>query len=387
VLRGEVPGDELRRWRPYTNFRPWSTHLPLSDPGPIAVGGPGYAQAWTDIIENWENPGYWKQQSAVARPDSIHVPVLITGGYYDIFSQGNIDLILALRARGGSPATRTGSHLIMGPWAHGIGRPVGDTQFDDARRELSKMSNQWTNLWVRNRNEQPSDDWKAIYAYVIGQQRWIATDSWPPPNSVATKVYLGDKELSFDPPTANDQSSRFVYDPEAPVPTLAGNNLVIPRGICDHRSHTERKDVLTFETEPLDRDLVIVGPLRARLFVSTTAPDTDFTAMLLDVRPDGYRVNVQDGIVRLRYRNGRPKPQLVEPGEVVEVDIDLWSTGYAFKKGHRMALHVSSSNFPRFDRNMNTADPPWAWTTPQQATNTVYHDADHASYLELPVMK
>jgi putative CocE/NonD family hydrolase len=387
VMRGEVPQEELNRWRRYTNFRPWSTHLPLSDPGPIAIGGERYAQSWTDIIDNSENPGYWEDYSAVDNPEKICVPVLITGGYYDIFSQGNLDLVLALRARGGSDAARGGSHLIMGPWGHGIGGPVGDVSFDEARDALSYMTNQWTTRWVRSQEGQSTDEWSAIYAYVIGQNRWIATDSWPPKESVPTKVYLSKGKLALQPPEAGKESSQFVYDPDDPVPTLAGNNLVIPRGITDHRPHAERDDVLRFESEPLEDEVVMVGPLKARLFVSTTAPDTDFTAMLLDVRPDGYRVNIQDGIVRLRYRNGRSKPQIVEPGQVIEIDIDLWSTGYAVKKGHRIALHVSSSNFPRFARHMNTSEPPWEWTQPQKATNTVYHDAAHPSYIELPLMK
>jgi putative CocE/NonD family hydrolase len=275
----------------------------------------------------------------------------------------------------------------MGPWAHGVGRPVGDATFDDARRKLADVTRQWQDRWVRNRDAGPDDQWPAIYAYIIGQQRWIGTDTWPPKNAVPTKVYLSRGSLSLDKPTAEDQSSPFTYDPEDPVTTIAGNNLVIPRGIGDHRPHAERADVLSFESEPLDSEVVIAGPLRAHLFVSTSAPDTDFTAMLLDVRPDGYRVNIQDGIVRLRYRNGRAKPQFVEAGEVVEIDIDLWSTGYAVKKGHRLALHVSSSNFPRFDRHLNTSEPPWQWTEPTKATNTVYHDADHASYVELPLLK
>ena len=130
----------------------------------------------------------------------------------------------------------------------------------------------------------------------------------------------------------------------------------------------------------------MVGRLKAHLFVSTDGPDTDFTAMLLDVRPDGYAANIQDGITRLRYRHGRGKPQLVQPGEIVEVDIDLWSTAYTFKAGHRLGLYVSSSSFPRFDRNLNVAERPPEWTTPRKATNKVFHDPTHPSYLELPLL-
>jgi putative CocE/NonD family hydrolase len=251
---------------------------------------------------------------------------------------------------------------------------------------MEGMLREWQACWVTANPKPEDDDWAAIYAYIIGQDRWVATDTWPPQDSQRTRVYLSPGRLSLEKPDSEEASSSFVYDPSHPVPTIAGNNLIAPRGIRDHRSHAARDDVLVFESEPLDREITLLGPLRARLFVSSDAPDTDFTAMLLDVRPDGYRANVQDGIVRLRYRHGRQRPEFVAPGQVVPVDVDLWSTGYAFPPGHRIALHVSSSNFPRFDRHLNTSDPPWSWTEPRKARNTVYHDAERASYVELPVL-
>jgi len=384
VLRDRVPEAERDRWQPFRSITRWCRHLPLADPGPIAIGGPGYAQAWRDIITGWEDPTRWRQVSAAVRPEAIHVPVLITGGFYDIFAQGNIDLVLALRRRGGSEVTRRHSHLMIGPWAHGIGRPAGDATFPHARRTAGRLPHTWMAHWVRGRAAEPGDA-PAIRAYVIGQDRWISTPTWPPARSVPTRIYLSRHGLSRRPPDGDELPSTFVYDPANPVPTRGGNNLMIARGMRDHRPHAARPDVLSFLSDPLDADLVVIGRLRVHLFVSTSAADTDFTAMLLDVRPDGYRANVQDGIVRLRYRHGRGQPDLVEPGRVVEADIDLWSTAWAFKKGHRIGLHVSSSNFPRFDRHMNTAEPPATWTRPRKATNRVHHAAAHASYIELPV--
>ena len=385
VLEKRVPADEVQRMRALGGFRKWCWHLPLSDPGPIAVGGPGYEKCWRDVVGSWEKPGHWKQVSALQRPEAVHVPVLIQAGFFDIFAQENIDLLLALRARGGSEATRKHSHLIIGPWVHGIGRPAGDLNFPSARKALQGLNVKWHARWLKG-EQNDVDTWPAIYAYVMGQDRWLSLDTWPPPQSKPASLHLGPGALAPKPPTQAHQPTTFTYDPANPVPTVGGCNLTVPKGVKDHRKLAERPDVLSFATEPLEADLAVVGRLRAHLFVSSSAPDTDFTAMLLDIRPDGYRANIADGIVRLRYRNGRDKPTLPKPGQIVAVDIDLWSTAYTFKKGHRIALHVSSSNFPRFDRNLNIAESPARWTTPQKAENKVYHDRDHASYVELPVL-
>ena len=386
VHRKRVPVREMLRWQPHRNFHKWCWHLPLRDPGPMVIGGASYAKCWSDMVAGWENPDVWKQASAAARPEAVRVPVFILGGFYDIFAQENIDLVLALRARGGTEATRQHSHLIIGPWVHGIGRKAGDVNFVKARAALRGIREQWMARWLKGQKNDV-DKWPAIYAFIMGQDRWLATDTWPPARSVATKFYLADGKLGRQPPAQAQEPSAFTYDPANPVPTVGGTNLLLPKGIHDHRKIAERPDVLAFLTEPLDGDVTLVGRLRAHLFVSSSAPDTDFTAMLLDVRPDGYRANIQDGIVRVRYREGRDKPKLLKPGETVEVDIDLWSTAYTFKAGHRIALHVSSSNFPRFDRNPNTADPMGAATEPQKANNKVHHDPEHASYIELPVFR
>jgi len=384
VLRKEVSAKELERWQPHRSFRKWCWHVPLRDPGPIAIGGPGYAKCWRDILGNWERPGAWKRISAAVRPEDIEIPVLITAGFYDIFAQENIELLLALRSRGGSQAARTHSHLIIGPWVHGIGKPAGDVNFPKARSALHGVREKWLARWLKN-EKNDVDEWPPIRAFIMGQDRWIETDVWPTPQSRPAKFYLAPGRLGSDPPTHAESSSTFTYDPAHPAQTVGGANLILPKGIRDHGKNAERPDVLSFVTDPLDREITVVGRLRARLFVSSSAPDTDFTAMLLDVRPDGYMANIQDGIVRARYRDGRNTPKTLRPHQIVEVDIDLWSTAYAFKKGHRVALHVSSSNFPRFDRSLNTGEYPADWTELQKAENRIHHDTAHSSYVELPI--
>ncbi|MFW6107340.1 MAG: CocE/NonD family hydrolase [bacterium] len=385
VRRGQVPAEELRRWQPHRRFHKWCWHLPLAEPGPIAVGGPGYARCWRDMVAGWERPDAWRAMSPAAHPEAIRVPTLVVAGFYDIFAQENIDLLLALRARGGSEASRTHSHLLIGPWVHGVGRAAGDVDFPAARAALAEARRKWLPRWLAGERSDV-DRWPPIRAFVMGQDRWLEADAWPPSGTKPVRFYLADSGLSRRAPAAGIEPSTFVYDPAQPVPTLGGGNLLLPKGVHDHRRNAGRPDVLTFLGEPLEADLVVVGPLRACLHVSSSAPDTDFTAMLLDVRPDGYMANVQDGIARLRYREGRDAPRLLQPGEIVKVAIHLWSTAYAFKKGHRVGLLVSSSNFPRFDRHLNVAREPWRWAEPRKATNRVHHDASHRSYLELPVL-
>jgi len=385
VQRKQAPADEVAKWRPH-HFMAWCWHLPLSEPGPLTVGGPGYANYWLDGVRNWEKPGLWRDISPIQRAEDIQVPTLITAGFYDIFAQENLELLLALRARGGSDAARTHSHILIGPWAHGIGVPEGDTTFLSATRALGGIQEKWFARWLKNQPNE-ADKWPPIRAYVMGQDRWLDTDTWPPAQSKPTKLYLAKGKLAPEPPKQDEAPSAFTYDPAKPVPTLGGNYLSLAKAMHDHRKNAQRPDVLAFYSEPLERDVAVVGTMRARLFVSSSAPDTDFTAMLLDVRPDGYQGNIQDGIVRCRYREGRGKPKLLKPGEIVEVEIDLWSTAYVFEKGNRIALHVSSSNFPRFDRNLNVPDHPSAWTKLQTAENKVHHGPAHPSFIELSVLQ
>ncbi len=385
VLRREAPQAELARWRPFRRFQRWCWRNPLSNPGPIAVGGPEYVRAWTDVIGHWEQPGFWRVISAARRPEAVKTPVLILAGLYDIFEQEDIELLLALRARGGSEPARRHTHLLLGPWVHGLGRPAGEVNYPDARRMLSSARAAWLRRWIAGEPNEV-DRWPPIRYFIIGAGRWADAETWPPAGTRKHRLYLTGRALAARAPEGKEPPTEFTYDPTHPAPTIAGGNLLLPKGARDCSRLLKRRDVVEFLSDPLDHSLVVAGRVRARLWVSTSAADTDFTAMLLDVRPDGRRLNVQDGIARLRYRRGRGRPELVQPGQVVALDIDLWSAAYEFAPGHRVALHVSSSNFPRFDRHFNSAEPPWEWTTPRKATQRVYHDALRPSFVEFDVL-
>lgn len=396
VLRHEVLPPELDRWREKGQFGEWCWHLPLRDPGAIALGGAGYTQAWSDVIASWEKPGMWDVISPLKNVEKITVPVMVVGGWYDIFSQGNLDLWAALRARGGSDVTRRETRLIMGPWVHSCRGPTGAVSFPKADLPLSQLQTEWFDRWLCGKTN-ASANWPLIRYYAMNGAGWTDGDQWPPKDSTPRKYYLHfdaasrTRSLAPQPPAAAPPSA-FTYDPTRPAPTLGGNNLTIVRGIQDHWDHSQRADVVGFESAPLEKDLTIAGRVRVHLAVSSSAPDTDFTAMLLDVAPgklDTERArhgNVLDGIVRARYRGAREQSAMLEADKPVEVDIDLWSTAYTFKAGHRIRLNVSSSNFPRFDRNLNTADACGHGTSLQKADNKVFHDPERASFVELPVV-
>lgn len=395
VLRKEAPQEELDRWRDAGQFPRWRWHLPLADAGPLVIGREGYAQAWSDTIESWQQPRRWDPISALVNAEKFNVPTMLVAGWYDIFTQADLDLWATLRARGGSEMARHETRLLMGPWVHNCRAPTGAVSFPEGEVNLSSLQMQWCDRWLCG-NTKAIAGWPSLRYFVMQSNRWVNGDQWPPKEATPTKYFLaggGNRLLSTAPPDRDAPPSPFTYDPANPVPSLGGNNLTIVRGIQNHFEHSQRNDVLGFETPPLEKDLTIAGRVRVHLAAASSAPDTDFTAMLLDVAPgksDGgraFHANVLDGVVRARYRHGRDKAELLQPGEPVELDIDLWSTAYTFKAGHRVRLNISSSNFPRFDRNPNTGNVPGRGSELRKADNQVFHDANRLSFVELPVAR
>jgi putative CocE/NonD family hydrolase len=234
-----------------------------------------------------------------------------------------------------------------------------------------------------------------VTVFVMGENRWRRYPDWPPPTRHEVRFYFhsaghantlhGDGVLSTTPP-GDEPADSFVYDPLDPVPTLGGSNLVIPLGVRDQRPVEERQDVLVFTSEPLERPLEITGPIEVQLWAASSAPDTDFTAKLVDISPDGYARNLQDGVIRARYRESASSPSLIEPGRVYGYRIDLWATANVFLAGHRVRVEISSSNFPRFDRNLNIGAAFGASSAVEQAQQTVYHRDGLASHIVLPVI-
>ncbi|MDP6403536.1 MAG: CocE/NonD family hydrolase, partial [SAR202 cluster bacterium] len=191
--------------------------------------------------------------------------------------------------------------------------------------------------------------------------------------------------LSTAPP-GDEQADTYRYDPADPAPTRGGSTLIISQGVADQGPVEDREDVLVYSSAPLERGLEVTGPIKVHLFAASSAVDTDFTAKLVDVRPDGYAQNLQDGIIRARYRTSGAQPSLIEPGRVYPFAIDLWATSHLFRTGHQVRVEISSSNFPRFDRNPNTGAPLGQDDRMEAAQQTVYHSAAHPSHIVLPII-
>jgi len=333
---------------------------------------------------------FWLQFEPVKYAEKINVPAMFVGGWYDIFSQGTIDMFKAVNERGG-PEARGKCRLVMEAWGHGEPK---DFTLPRTKRPGDSNELAWTDLWVK-RGGEGLDKIPVVQYYVLGDPddpaapgcQWRSADQWPIP-AADTPAYLHkDGRLDWTPPEVTSASLSYPYDPNNPVPTHGGNNLMIAKGPMDQRPVENRPDVLLFESPVLTKPLEVTGHVKVRLWCSSSALDTDFTAKLTDVYPDGRSMLVLDGIRRMRHRNSFEKSELMTPGEIYEIEIDLWSTSIVFNKGHRVRLAISSSNSPRFEPNPNTGRPSGMDNETAVATNTIHLDAGHPSHIILPLPK
>lgn len=333
---------------------------------------------------------FWKKLNAEAHADRVDAPGVFTGGWYDIFVQGTINSFVEINSRGGANA-RGKCFLVIAPIAHGV--------FDESvvYPNLAKSPVNYVapmnvlEHWLGKPNP-AVEALKPVHYYVMGDctaagapgNFWRSADTWPPPAKPTSYFLHADKSLRTDSPQSGDKLT-YKYDPEKPVPTRGGQNLLITKGPMDQRPVESRPDVLVFTSEPLAEPLEVTGRITARLFVSSDCPDTDFTVKLCDVHPDGRSLLVTDGIRRASLRNGYETHEPLVAGEVYELEVDLWSTSLIFNKGHQIRIAVSSSNSPRFEPNANTGDPhPVAGKT-RVATNTLHLSDKHASRIVLPI--
>jgi putative CocE/NonD family hydrolase len=294
------------------------------------------------------------------------------------------------RAKGGEKA-RAHSRLIMGPWVHGIDQlKNGQLEFSAAHYFGMKKARAFIDYWVRG-VPNGFDKTEAPIAYFqMGANEWRTTESWPPKDSRERAYYFGsDKTLSTQTPKADAAPLTFRYDPANPAPTVGGHVLTpeLQPGPADQREKVEsRSDVLVFSTPALENDLAITGKVKIKLFVSSDRTDTDFTAILTDVHPDGRSISISEGVRRMRLRNSTAKEELMKPGEVYPVTIELTNTALTFLKGHRVRVIVSSSNYPKYALNLNDGGPMYRKGAGLVATNTVYADKRRPSALILPVV-
>ena len=356
-------------------------------------------QKTAHVIRLWKSHPYlatfWTSMDATRQAASVTAPALHLGGWWDIFAQGTIDNFVSRHEHGG-PGARGRQVLVMGPWAHGGPggpRKLGDLELrDNYRFDVEKLAHRLYAHYLRGVDDGVERE-AAVHYYTLGADddtdapgnEWRTAASWPPFAVQKRSLWLAaDGALrTKGAPSAENDSAAFTYDPSDPCPTRGGANLALPAGPFDQRRVSSRPDVLRFVTAPLAAPLEATGRVKVRLYVSSDAPDTDFTAKLIDVYPDGREILLLDSIQRVKLRRGFRTPEPLPPGSMGEVEIDLWSISVVFAKGHRIGLHVSSSNYPRFEKNPNSGDDFPTADNSRAARNTVWFGAEHPSALIL----
>lgn len=369
-------------------------HLPLRTIDAAAAGQ--RVAFFQKALDHPAYDSYWKALSTREKLDQIRVPVFVAGGWYDNFVESDLKAFSFLRKRGGD------YHVLIGPWAHNMAYKFPDADFgSDALIPLRTIQLAWFDRWlkpgtvpVRSTSEPP------VRIFVMGINQWRHEQEWPLQRAKPTPMYLisagkantrsGDGLLSWNPPKGPLPPDQYTYDPKDPVPTMGGsvccNPRLFPWGPMDQRRVEERRDVLVYTSDPFLDDIEVTGTIEVVLNISTSAPDTDFTAKLVDVSSDGHARNLCDGILRLRYREGLDKGVLAIPGSVYRISIDAGVTSNVFRAGHRIRVEISSSNFPRFDRNPNTGRTIATETELRIANQTIFHDRNRPSYILLPVI-
>jgi len=367
----------------------------------IDVSASKIAPYFLDWLAHPSYDDYWRRWSIEEHYADIHVPALHTAAWYDIFLGGSLRNYVGLKAHAATDEARKGQRLLVVIGGHaGEGRKIGELDFGPEAEKFNEgdVTLRWYDFLFKSaRNEFATG--KAVKIFVMGINQWRDEDGWPLARAKSTKYFLhsqgranttrGNGSLSMVTPGA-EPSDEFVYDPAKPVPTIGGplccDGDHLAPGPRDQRSVEERDDVLVYSTTPFNRDLEVTGPVRLEFFAASSAVDTDFTAKLLDVAPDGTAINLTEGILRARYRDSQATSAPLVRGRVYPLSIDLWATSNVFRTGHCLRLELSSSNFPRFDRNLNTGELAANSATWVTVTNTILHDKTHPSALILPVV-
>ena len=369
------------------SFDQMQRHLPLNDMQRLAGRN---AQFYKDWIAHPDYDAYWKKLNAEEVMDQIGVPAHTFGGWFDIFSQGSQRGYALLSKKGATENARRGSRMIMGPWGHGSSQKFGDLDFGPhAHIDEHAIELRWYDYWLKGAAN-GLDREPPVTVYIMGRNEWRQENEYPLARTEYKKMYLtGGRGLSWDAPPPGTAPDVYRYDPGNPVPSLGGNNCCgtpTPAGPKDQRPVESRGDVLVYTSDTLKEPVEVTGPVKVVLYASSNCVDTDFVAKLVDVYPDGRALNMAEGIVRARYREGAGKPKLLEPGKVYEMAIDLVGTSVEFQRGHRIRVDVTSSHFPQFDRNPNTGEPFGTSAVVKVATQTVHHSREYPSYVLLPVI-
>lgn len=424
-LAAETGDPVVRKMLKVETVDDWLTVMPLRKGlNPLSVA-PNFEDYILTMLTHSDYDDYWKHPDVnwVEHYDqTADIPMLLISGWYDSYAGGTIQNYVALSARLRSPV-----QLIMGPWTHGANTDpyAGNAAFGQASAITDfhhEFHLRWFDRYLKKQEREAAGAAVRIFVMGTGDGHkdengrlyhggyWKEAADWPLPGTAMIPYYLhADGSLGPTRPAGKASPTTYTFDPGDPVPTIGGSfsstSPLFDPGAYDQRETSDtygakapylplkaRDDVVVFQTDPLREDTEVVGPIVAKLFVASTATDTDFTAKLIDVYPpsadfpSGYEMNLTDGILRTRYRDRPDRQQLMRPGKVYEITVTPFPTGNVFKKGHRIRIDISSSNFPRFDINPNTGEPLGLNRRAIPADNSIYHDADHPSHVILPII-
>jgi uncharacterized protein len=342
---------------------------------------------------------YWKSYSMKTRYADVDTPAMFLTGWYDNLVHEQFKCFKGFTTSARGAETRARTKLVVGPWMHnaiGSDEQFGDIGFGpEANVDIPALHRYWYDCRLKDRAT-GADDEPPLRLFVMGRNIWRNEHEWPLARTRFTRYYLhseghantrtGDGRLSTVEPS-DEAADHYVYDPDNPVPTWGGQSMFPENtGPRDRATLENRSDVLVYTSEILEEDLEVTGPVELVLYASSDAVDTDFTATLVDVHPLGMAINICEGIVRARFRDSLEQPRPIEPGQVYAYRISLWETSNVFLTGHAIRVEVSSSNFPRFDRNLNSGEPLDSGTRLTVAQQQVVHSAEYPSHLLLPVV-
>jgi uncharacterized protein len=392
----QAAASDVTRW---LNFRPFK------DLPPLQPASPSVAPWYFDWIRHSMRDDYWKQWSIRDRYSSVKVPVLDIEGWYDAFLDGGIENFAGMVAGGGSSQARDNQRLVIGPWDHiDWGRP-GSTPTPmlkatgaGANSPINELMLAWYDHFLKGANNDVSGKPRVDY-FLMGADIWKSANAWPLPQTRWTTYYLsgsgaqtalGHAGMLTAVAPAADQPDTYTYDPDYPVPSLGGHSCCSaqagPQGPYDQTPVEQRSDVLVYTTDPLTGDTEVTGPTTVDLWAQSSAPDTDFTAKLDVVKPDGEVINLNNGIIRTSFRDSLSAPLPATPDQPYDYRIHIWPTSFQFRRGDRIRIEISSSDYPQFAPNPNTGEPFGQDAASQPATQTILHDAAHLSKVTMPII-
>lgn len=378
-------------------------HLPISD---MLQNMHGKREIFDKMVQRKPNDKEWFEGGLYHDTMDFGVPSFWFASWYDVSISPNLALFNHVRKNAKTQELRDNQYLVIAPTLHcrytraTENTIVGERNVGDARLNYEEQIYKWFDLWLKDQKTDFKETTPRVQYYTMGSNKWQSADEWPPKATEMTTFYLdskgsansffGNGKLTQSKPT-KDNPDTFTYDPMNPVPSHGGNvcctGNAVEGGSFDQQQMETRNDILVYTTDVLEEGTEISGFIESTLYVSSDAKDTDFTIKLIDVYPDGRAYNLDETIQRVRYREGYDKEVFMKKGEVYKVDLTPMSTSNYFEKGHRIRIEISSSNFPRFARNLNTGGDNYNESESVVAKNSVHHSSKYPSLIRLPIMK